>query len=366
MEKKKIVFFISSMVKAGAQRVVMNLTLYYRELGYQVVLVTPYQDKDEYEVPTDVQRILSDLTEEEKSNSRIKNFLKRLQKLRRIWKEVKPEFILSFMGKTNFMALASSRGLRIPVFVSVRSAPEREYYSKAMRFLSKTLFCLANGIILQTEDARAYFPKRMQKKTVILPNPINPLFMKDRWDGERKQEIVTVGRIDKNKNHQMILQAFSRIHQEYPEMKVVLYGDGPEKENLENLAMKLELQDKVFFPGSMNQMQDRIDKSRIFVLSSKVEGMPNVLLEAMSLGLACISTDCPCGGPRTMIKDHENGILIPVDDVDALETALREILDTPELEERLGRNASLVGKELSPEKVNRMWKEYIEKNRGCQ
>ena len=192
-----------------------------------------------------------------------------------------------------------------------------------MRFLSKTLFCLANGIILQTEDARAYFPKRMQKKTVILPNPINPLFMKDRWDGERKQEIVTVGRIDKNKNHQMILQAFSRIHQEYPEMKVVLYGDGSEKENLENLAMKLELQDKVFFPGSMNQMQDRIDKSRIFVLSSKVEGMPNVLLEAMSLGLACISTDCPCGGPADLIEHGVNGLLPPVGDIDAMKNNLK-------------------------------------------
>ncbi len=363
MEKnngKCIAFHISSMVKAGAQRVVYNLMNYYLQEGYRVVLVTIYQEKDEYDLDSRIERIYSDLTEEELTGSRIRNFCNRVGKLKKIWKQVKPDAIVAFMGKTNMMALISSIGLDIPVYVSVRSDPNREYYNKVLRFLSKTLFGRAAGVIVQTQDAYNYFPKRIQKKAKILPNPLNPLFIRERYEGVRSQEIVTVGRIDKNKNHIMLIRAFAKLAEQYPELRVVLYGDGEERSRLEKQTEELGLQERVIFAGSTSDVQEHIRKSRIFVLTSKVEGMPNVLLEAMSLGLAVISTDCPCGGPRTVIRDGENGLLIPVDDTDALERSLRRILESPELEETLGKNASKLGVELAPEKVNRMWKEYIE------
>ena len=111
--------------------------------------------------------------------------------------------------------------------------------------------------------------------------------------------------------------------------------------------------------GSCGQVAEAIGEAGIFVLSSDVEGMPNALLEAMALGLACVSTDCPCGGPRTVIKDGENGLLIPVGDTDALTRALRRIMDDPELEERLGVNAAKIKEDLEPKKVNQMWMDYI-------
>ena len=111
--------------------------------------------------------------------------------------------------------------------------------------------------------------------------------------------------------------------------------------------------------GHCNDMPQQLYQSRIFVLTSDYEGMPNALLESMALGLACISTDCPCGGPRTVIQDGENGLLIPLRDTKALETALRRILSDPEFEKKLGENAHKIGETLAPDRVNEAWESVI-------
>lgn len=362
--KRKIIFYISSLGKGGAERVVVNLANAFRDAGYEVKIVTTFRQESEYDEPEDVKRYVLEDLNRVVNGSRIKYFLDRCKNIRKIWKAERPDVIVSFLGKTNMMALLTTIGLRIPVFVSVRSDPNREYASKMMRIVSKTIFRKAKGIIVQTEDAKAYFPKSMQKKVRILPNSLDVRFIRPRYEGVREQEIVTVGRLDANKNHQMMFHAFARIHEEYPELKLVIYGGGFEESDttpmLMELAKELGIEDKVEFKGRRNDIPDCIYKSKIFALMSIYEGMPNALLEAMSLGLAVVSTDCPCGGPRTVIRHGENGLLVPVNDVDAMEQAFRQILEKPELEEMLGRNAEKLGEELAPEKVNRMWMDYIE------
>lgn len=361
----KIVFYINSLAKGGAERVAVNLINYFHESGNEVVLVTSSVFVDEYEEPKGVRRIISEVEHGEITN-RVAYFWGRFRRIRKIWKKERPDMIVSFIGKVNLMALITTFGMRIPVVVSVRSDPYREYPSKLMRFLSKTLFLKAKGIIVQTSDAKKYFPGYMQKKVTILPNSLNPKFLKPRFEGERRNEIVSVGRMDANKNHRMLVHAFGKIAGDFPDMQLIFYGDGlPEnstRQELEDLARDLGLQDRVLFMGRRNDVEEKIYESRIFVLSSNVEGMPNALLEAMALGLACISTDCPCGGPRTVIRDGENGLLVPVGDTAALEQAIRRILSDPELEERLGAHACAIQKELAPEKVNEMWMNYIA---GC-
>lgn len=358
----KIVVYVNSLAKGGAERVAVNLANYFHESGFEVVLVTSRVFEDEYEEPEGVRRIVSEVEHGEITN-RVAYFWGRFRRIRKIWKKERPDMIVSFIGKVNMMALMTTFGMGIPVVVSVRSDPNREYSSKLMRFLSKTLFLKAKGIIVQTSDAKKYFPGYMQKKVTILPNSLNPKFLKPRFEGERRNEIVSVGRMDANKNHQMLVHAFGKIAGDFPDMQLIFYGDGlPEsstRQELEGMVQDLKLQDRVLFKGRRNDVDKRIYESRIFVLTSNVEGMPNALLEAMSLGLACISTDCPCGGPRTVIQDGENGLLIPVGDTAALERALRFILSDPDLEERLGMNAFAIQKDLAPERVNQMWMDYI-------
>lgn len=358
--QKVIAFYIGSLAKGGAERVVVNLAEYFYQIGYRVYVVTKLRETEEYEISDGILRVIADLTEEEVSENRLQNFFGRVKKLQNIWKEIRPDVIVSFIKKNNFMALASAKPLKIPVIVSVRSAPEREYAGKVYAALVRIMFAFADGIVLQTKDAMKYFPRYIRKKSVILPNSLNPAFIRPRFTGERRKEIVTVGRIDTNKNQKMLVEAFLDIAKDYPEWTCILYGDGEGKDAIAHCIKEHSEGASVILAGRQDRIQDKIYESSVFVLPSYCEGMPNALIEAMALGLAAISTDCPCGGPKDLIVDGVNGILIPVGDKEALKTALRKVMDSAKLREQLGVNAAQLADRLHPDKVNEMWKTYVE------
>lgn len=359
MAEKKIMLYCSSLVKGGTERVVVNLAGYLAGNGMQVVLVTQYCHQEEYELPKGVIRIQSELTDEEKSSKRVRNFFARYRKLRGIIKGQRPDCILSFIGKNNFMALLASFFTGIPVVVSVRGEPACEYPSAAMRFLAKTLFVKASGIVLQTKEAKAFFPRYLQKKAVILKNPLNPGFIREPFTGKRNGQIVSVGRVDGNKNHEMLIRAFAQAAEEFPEASLAVYGEGECRERLNLLAGQLGLSQRISLPGAVSDVPDRIMQSSVFVLCSNSEGMPNALLEAMCLGIPCISTDCPCGGPAELITDGENGFLIPVGDVEALADRLRLLLGDEKKADEMGKRAAALLEDYRPETVNEQWQEYL-------
>ena len=355
-DKKTIAFYIGSLSRGGAEHVMVNLADYFSSQGYHVYLVTKLEDPPEYDVPEGVTRILADITENEISSSRIRNLCRRIGKLRRIWKEIKPDIIVSFIRKNNLMAIASSRGLGIPVVVSIRSNPARELSGSFFRRLSFFMFRFADGIIMQTSRGVEFLPKYLRKKAVIMPNSVDQRFMGTELCEERKQQIVSVGRIDDNKNQKMLLEAFNDIKDEYPSWSLHLYGDGEQRSRLEEMYDC----DQITFHGQVGDVEKHVKDASVFVLPSKQEGMPNALIEAMALGLACISTDCPCGGPADLIESGKNGILIPVDDVKELEKELRLLMEDEELTKKLGREAAKITEVLSPDLVNSKWEEYIE------
>jgi GalNAc-alpha-(1->4)-GalNAc-alpha-(1->3)-diNAcBac-PP-undecaprenol alpha-1,4-N-acetyl-D-galactosaminyltransferase len=377
--------------------VMTNLAEHLYESGWRVTLVTTYCRLPEYvlphglwdpqtgqpygkrrqevpwgshrhveEEPAGIHRIYSDPPREKLEKGRVRGFLARFVGLREIWKEEKPDLILSFIGYNNIFAILTSVGLRIPVVVSVRSNPSREYASAKLRIPAFLLFRRAAGVILQTSEAKAFFPKVIQKKAAILPNAINPDFVRPRYEGERRKEIVSVGRLDANKNQTMLLKALAKARakgREHPEIldySVHFYGDGPMREALEQLAAELGLSEAAVFHGNVSDVRSRIEKSRIYVLTSKEEGMPNALLEAMSAGLACISADCPCGGPRDLIQDGKNGFLVPVDDSDALAERLLMLVESDTVADQMGQEASRVQESYNLKTVNGRWETYLE------
>lgn len=357
--KKKIVFYTSSLAKGGAQRVIVNLAESLVKKGYPVTIVTTMKGEQEYVISEGIGRVYSDITEEEITSSRIKNFIGRFRKLRNIWVQEEAGIIVAFIGKNNFMALLTAFGLKIPVITSVRGEPREEYYNSLLRLLSKTLMGFSKGLILQTPDALKYFPRWMQKKSVILDNPLNPEFIDEYYEGTRENEIVTVGRLDSNKNQKLIVDAFCSIAKEFPDTKLILYGDGEDREYLTKYVQKSGYVNQIALPGAVNNVKERIRKSKIFVLSSNTEGMPNALLEAMALGIPSISTDCPCGGPRMLMEGKRNGILVPVGEVQPMAEAMKQLLTDNVLWEEYSRNAYKLTEELHPNKVNQKWEEYL-------
>ena len=357
--QKHIVLFISALRKGGAERVMVNLADYLHRNGVRVTLVTQYICEEEYALPAGIPRILSEITPQEETGSRSGDFLARYRKLRRIFRELAPDCILSFIGKNNIMTLLCTRFTGIPAVVSVRGEPKSEYYNFPMRFLAKTLFACAAGVIVQTGAARDFFPPVIRKKAVILKNPLNPAFVRERRTERPDGRIVSVGRVDANKNHALILRAFARIAPEFPDASLVIYGDGEKRRELIRKAQELGLSDRAQFPGAVSDVAEKIRTASAFVLSSGHEGMPNALIEAMCLGIPSISTDCPCGGPRELIEDGVNGYLIPVGDEEALADRLRRIFSDEEGAERMGKQAALLLEEYRPERVNAEWRDYL-------
>lgn len=363
--KKHIAFYIGSLHKGGAERVFVNLAAYFVSRGYRVTMVTQYQRENEYALPEGVVRVLSDLTPRQEGG-RVQNLFRRYRKLRRIFKEIRADLVLSTIGKNNFMALCANLLLPTKVVVSVVADPKEEYPGRLMRLLADTLFWLADGIVMQTTDAVRFFPKALQKRCVILKNSVHPVFVRPRFTGERPQDIVAVGRMDANKNHRMAIRAFAQIATRFPKSRLFLYGDGPLRESLEGEIRDRGLWGRVFMPGVVTDVAERIEKAYAFLLTSFTEGMPNTLLEAMSLGLCCISTDCPCGGPKDLIRSGENGYLVPVDDDGAMAACLTKLLENPGMADEMGKKASMLQQEYQPDKVNREWEQYFLKIMGVR
>lgn len=359
MKKLHIAMLIGSLTKGGAERVLVNLAGYFVKKGYRVTMVTQYRLTDEYTLNEKVRRVISDITPEETTKSRVINFARRFGKLRGIWKKEKPDVILSFIGKNNMMAILTSRFLGIPVAVSVRADPYQEYYNAWMRFMARHLFSWADGVVLQTRGCFEFFPEGVRRKAVILKNPINGGFFRERYEGERDKTIVAVGRVDENKNHELLIRAFAGIAQEFPDYKLIIYGEGDLRKRLEKLAKELGLSDRVLLPGSIANVADAIYRSRVFVLSSNSEGVPNTLIEAMLMGLTVIATDCPCGGPADLIESGNNGFLVPVKSVEKMKEKLQFLLSNLQIADELGKNAVKTREIYEADKVYGEWESFL-------
>lgn len=354
-----IAMLIGALYKGGAEHVLVNLADYLISQGHNVTVVTQYLKENEYELNKSAKRILCDITKEETTKSRCVNFKRRFFKLRDIWKQEKPDVVLSFIGKNNIMAIMTSAGLKIPVVVSVRSEPAREYYNPVLKLLARHLFQHAAGIVLQTKASMDFFPKGVRKKAVIMKNPVSLDFFRQRYMGEREKTIVAVGRVDANKNHQMLIKAFAGIAEEFPEYKVIIYGEGDKRQELLKLVKDMGIENQVFLPGNTDHVADAIYKTRVFVLTSYKEGMPNALIEAMVMGLTVIATNCPCGGPGELIRSGENGILIPPGDEKALQENLHFLLNNLQEADAMGQNAMITGEIYSPLNVLGEWEKYL-------
>ncbi len=350
-----ILFCLGSMDKGGSQRVIANLSNYLIN-DNKVTIVTTSNRESQYNLNEKIKRYYLD-----DSNKKTSNF-SRIFKLNKIIKNVKPEVIVTFQPEPSFRILLLNIFRKIPTVLSVRNDPNVEYKGFKRKVLMKMLYPLANGYVFQTKDAAQYFSTKIQEKSTIIPNPINEKFIVDNpYIGEREKTIVTVGRLEKQKNQKLLIDAFKNIAQKHDDYKLLIYGEGTLRKQLEDYTKSLNLEDRIIFKGQVDNIPEEINKAGLFVLSSEYEGMPNALMEAMALGLPCISTDCPCGGPKTLIQQDENGILVEVNNTMQMAEAINKLIDKNEFAISLGKKACEISKELNPIKINNMWEMYIRK-----
>jgi glycosyltransferase involved in cell wall biosynthesis len=353
---KKIMFYINAIHHGGAERVMVNLANMFSQRSYEVLLVTSFLDREEYALSSNVRRL--SLEENDIDQSFIKKNVTRINKLREICKKERPDILVSFMAEANFRAILATRFLGIKTLISVRNDPRQEYLSLLFKAAAKILYPFASGCVFQTEDAKMWFSRTVQKKSRIILNQVDEKFYRVNLKGDRR-DIVTVGRLESQKNQKLLIEAFAQIAKDFPEDNLRLYGDGELRQSLAGLAASLGISNRISFMGACMDIQDKIKDARIFVLSSDYEGLPNAVMEAMALGIPVISTDCPCGGPRLLIKNNINGILVSTGNKEELTQAMRRLLSDKKYTKKISVNAKIRAMEFRPEKVFEMWEDYI-------
>ena len=218
---------------------------------------------------------------------------------------------------------------------------------------------LADACVFQTNDAKEYFSKRIQDKGTIIFNPINPE-LPERYTGIRRKAIVAVGRLAKQKNFSLLIDAYAEVAKIYPDYRLFIYGEGPERQQLEKKVQDLGLQDKIIMPGFSRDIYNEMNNCTAYVSSSDYEGMSNSMLEALALGLPTICTDCPIGGAKTVIENGINGILTPVGEVQPLSDAMLKVIEDDNFRNMISNNAYQIRKKLDVCDVARQWSKLFD------
>ena len=345
---KNLAIVCGSLAHGGAERVSVYLAQFMYKKGVRCSLITMNRAKIEYDVPKGVNRInVADLS----SNIFIG--------LRKAYITCDADTIL-IMGVSNcIFAIPSLIGLGKKIIVSERNSPMNFAGRKSVSVLSRWFMKYAHGYVFQTDDAKKFYDAALKGRGTVIPNPLITDNMPVPYTGVREKRIVSVGRLNPQKNQKILIETFALIHQNYPEYILEIYGEGILHQELQNVIDKKHLSEKVFLRGNVNGVFQRIIKASVFVMSSDFEGMPNALIEAMALGLPCISTDCPCGGPKYLINNGVNGMLCKVNDMESLRNALTTMLDNPQKANEMGTKAVIVRNLLDTNVIGDKWYNYL-------
>lgn len=396
-KQKEITFLIKVMNGGGAERVISILSEALVLKAYKVNLILTHQRLEEADLRNVHEKInVISLEDEVKTGNRmglrICMFYARLmgklsmvflrknsetgliykyhtrnhQKVRwlkKYFNKHSRSTIIAFLYDSIFLSLLAST-TENRLIISERGDPQQSIGSKTtMAFLHKK-FKNADKIVFQSPDVRKWYLENIHVDGQVILNPIKK-DLPTVYEGKRNKKIVNFCRISTQKNLELLIDAFSLLCGAYPEYELYIYGDavgnGAEGylEIIKHKINESKVLDKIHLLPGCRDIHEKIKDYAMFVSSSDFEGMSNSMLESMAIGLPTICTDCPAGGARAVIKDHENGILVPVGDAEQMYLAMKEVIDNPELAKKLSKNGSKIREELAVENIIEKWMEII-------
>lgn len=355
---RKLLFYLDYRSRSGAQRVMVELANYFAEHGDSVTLACQFQSPEEGYALSDK---INEVILPKPSSNKFKRQNDRIKALCELCKKEQPDLIISFLIICNMIAIKVGNKLKIPVLISVRNDPRRDG-NLVKKLLIKKNYPKASGCVFQTEEAREYFDFNYPTKVIMNPLSKEVLECLDNVMPQKKDEktfsLISIGRLESQKRHDISIRALSKIDNTRVSLKI--YGKGPLESSLSELSSELGVKDRVIFAGVTANVAEELLKADAFVMSSDYEGMPNALMEAMAAGLPCIVTDCPCGGPRSLITDGDNGFLIDVGDSEALSKKIMEVIDNPEKAREIGEKAKGIRQRCGIEIVAPQWAEMFD------
>ncbi|WP_047546297.1 glycosyltransferase [Psychroserpens sp. Hel_I_66] len=357
--KKKIAFVIASLASGGAERVISNLSNTLIE-NYEIIIITFSESKPFYNLDQRI-KVISCLDKIEQPKSIFQSLKLNYLLTKRIFQILKKEHVnvsIGFITSANILSTIASKFYGIPCIISERNNPLVEEVPKFWVLLRSLVYPLADKMVLQTEGVKKIYENKIRKNKIsILPNPIASELTNLRDHTIKKENLIlTVGRLDENKCHEDIIQAFKTI--KVHNWKLLIIGDGDKKEKLIKLIKSSHQSDKIKIISKVKDIENYYNKASIFVFTSKTEGFPNALLEAMHFGLPSISTNCDFG-PSDLINDGTNGFLIPLNDSIVLRERLSQLIDSKKLRHIFSQRSIQRTENYESKKAVAQWEQLI-------
>ena len=334
--KKEILVVTVELGDGGAERVLSELMGSWVDKGHNVTLIQTKPGSSGHSYKMD--KRINNICFRPRGRTRVSRYFFEILSLLKYLRKHQDATVVALLNASIRIVGVCSLFTKNRIVFSERCDPRFTPPTRIMRWLRDQLFKLASVCVFQTEDAKKLFPNSVQRKGVVIPNPINPELPQVMYK-ERNKVILTACRLHSQKNVPMLIQAYSKLIKEYPEYSLHIYGTGEEKDTLQQLIDENGITDKAILMGHSSDIYNIMQTSAMYVCTSNYEGLSNSLIEALCMGMPVISTDHPIGGARAMITDKEDGLLIPVGDVDALYQAMKYLIENPEYAEMLGENA---------------------------
>lgn len=355
----RILFYISAIAQGGAARVMTNLANQF-SADNEVLFVTNFRSDQEYFLCDAVRRVSIEC-EESRDGFFVKN-ARRIMKLRAFAKNFRADVIISFMYENDVRAYFAKIGLKTKVILSVRIEPCVRYNRQPKKMIAKFIYRHADGAVFQTEMAENFFVP-VKGRSRVIKNQVDKQFFDIVYDIEKAKDIVTAGRITEQKNHILLLKAFEQIKDKIND-DLYIYGEGELRSDCEKYVKEHQLEQRVFLPGNVSNMPQILAKSKLFVMTSDYEGVPNALIEALAVGVPCIATDCIGGGSRELLCGKLREMLVPVRDMDCLTEKMLKILSDKNLASAMSMEAKKRALAFTPEKTFEEWNAFINEVAG--
>lgn len=353
----KIVLVQAGLSAGGAEKIVNLLAGHFAGKGHQVTVLSlagmPDHSYFTYGSEIRVESFQTGNTNNRGLSARLAN----IRWLRGKFREIRPDLVISFLTKVNLFASIAARSAGVPVIVSERNNPNLQHAKSPWRFANRITGLLANRMVMQTRQAADSLPQYSRRRAVVIANPhtywgSTPVLPQD------PPAFVATGRLDRQKGFDMLLDAFGQVAAAVPEAMLTIFGDGPEKQNLSDQVNRMGLEGCVQLAGRTEKPGDWIKSGNLFVLSSRFEGFPNVLVEAMSAGFAVVAFDC-AWGPGELVSDRSNGLLVENASVEKLAEAMKELATDADLRARLSSLAPQAVESLSQDAIFAKWDDLI-------
>lgn len=350
----KVMFVINNLSYGGAQKILTYVANLLNRNEFSVCVLNQAQEIPAFRALNEDVMILG-------HKSFTRRYIRRFQELRYIVKTVKKEnidVIVSFLDIPNFFATIAGLLCHIPVIISERGDPSQ---ATIINKMMQNFEVFASGAVFQTEGAKAYYPKLLQIKSAVIPNPVERKNIDIPFLYEKNiRRIAFVGRFEcVQKRQDLAIEALNEVLKTYPDVILNFYGGGPDEEMCINKAKELGVFSNAIFHGKTEDIQNALYENDLYLITSDYEGIPNSLLEAMAIGMPVISTDCSPGGAAMLIGNNKNGVLVPRNDLRALVDAILKMIQHPDIAKECGQNAKKRCDDFSRERILTLWEEYI-------